>query len=152
MVNMSELPSAIEQPTPVAGELRVVLGQLTRRLREQADTGDFTHSQSAVVLLLEREGPATMSALARAQGIRPQSMAAIVAALQDAGLVEGSADPTDGRKTLLSLTDFARSQFAAGRLAKEDWLLRAIGTTLSADEQQTLAASIPLLRRLALSP
>ncbi|MCU1480728.1 MAG: Transcriptional regulator [Subtercola sp.] len=136
-----------------ATELRVVLGQLTRRLREQSNaTGDYTHSQGSALLRLEREGPQTISDLARAEGVRPQSMAAIVQFLLEAGLVEGSPDPKDGRKTLLSITDEARAKFASGRLAKEDWLFRTIRTTLTAEEQATLATSIPLLRRLATSP
>ncbi|WP_188679893.1 MarR family winged helix-turn-helix transcriptional regulator [Subtercola lobariae] len=135
----------------LAADLRTVLGQLTRRLREQSNSGDFTHSQSAVLVQLERDGPTTMSALARTQGMRPQSMSTIVSALLEAGIVAGAPDANDRRKTLLSLTNFARNQIAAGRLAKEDWLLRAISTTLSPDEQEHLVTSIPVLRRLAQS-
>ena len=132
-----------------ATELRIVLGQLSRRLREQASTGDFTHSQSGVLLRLEREGPATMSALARAEGIRPQSMAAIVASLEAGGYIAGEPDPTDGRKTVLSLTDLTREQVSAGRLAKEDWLFSAIDAQLDPAEQQTLTDAVALLQRLA---
>src|ERR1700761_571654 len=89
----------------LARELRIVFGNLKRRLREQATAGDFTFSQIAVLSRLEREGPATVSNLAREQGVRPQSMGATVAALESAGFVQGSPDPSDGRQTLLSLTD-----------------------------------------------
>jgi DNA-binding MarR family transcriptional regulator len=133
----------------VAGELRVVLGQLTRRLRQQADTGDFTRSQLAVLARLERDGAATMTALAHAEGIRPQSMGVIIGVLQDAGMVAGTPDPSDGRKTVLALTDAARERFATGRLAREDWLFRAIRAELDPAEQAELAACIALLKRLA---
>jgi DNA-binding MarR family transcriptional regulator len=136
-------------PLKVAGDLRVVLGQLSRRLREQANSGDFTHSQSSALLRLERDGPATMSALARAEGVRPQSMGAIIDVLGAAGLVSGTPDPSDGRKTLLSLTDAARERFATGRLAKEDWLLRTIRTHLTPAEQEELVTCVELLKRLA---
>lgn len=136
----------------VAGELRVVLGQLVRRLREQASIGDLTRSQAAVLARLERDGPATMSTLARAEGIRPQSMGTIISVLEAAGLVSGAPDPADGRKTVLSLTDSAREQFATGRLAREDWLFRAIRTELSSAEQDQLASLVGLLVRLANSP
>jgi DNA-binding MarR family transcriptional regulator len=135
----------------LAGELRVTLGQLARRLRAQTDGNDLTRSQSSVLARLERHGPATATALARAEGVRPQSMAKIVSAVLAAGLVSGSPDPNDGRKTVLCLTDSARAQFRTGRLAKEDWLTRAIDDTLSADEIDRLAASTALLRRLAQS-
>ncbi|MEF2976472.1 MarR family winged helix-turn-helix transcriptional regulator [Subtercola sp. YIM 133946] len=141
-----------DQPTPDAGELRAVLGQLMRKLRSKSEFGDYTHSQAAVLTRLERDGPATISDLARAEGVRPQSMAATIAALTEAGYVEGTADQNDGRKTLQSLTAHARSLVASGRLAKEDWLIKTIRTTLDADEQRLLASSVPLLRRLAESP
>jgi DNA-binding MarR family transcriptional regulator len=136
----------------LAGELRVALAQLVRRLREQADGMDLTRSQSSVLLRLERDGAATATALARAEGVRPQSMAKIVQALESAGLVSGAPDPRDGRKTLLSITEAAREEFRTGRLAKEDWLTRALDTTLSPAEIAQLASTPGLLRRLAQSP
>lgn len=139
-------------PAALAGELRVVLGQLVRRLREQATGTDLTRSQSSVLLRIERGGPATATALARAEGIRPQSMAKIVAVLEDAGLISGSPDPRDGRKTVLDLTTTAREHFRTGRLAKEDWLTQAIGAGFSAEEVARLASCTDLLGRLARTP
>lgn len=69
----------------LAAELRAVLGRLSRRLREQSQTGDLTSSQKPVLVQLEREGSATVTTLAKAHGTRPQSMGAAVAALQAAG-------------------------------------------------------------------
>ncbi len=54
----------------LAGELRISLAKLIRRLREQADPGDLTHAQKSVLLRLDRDGPATVSALARAESVR----------------------------------------------------------------------------------
>ncbi len=133
----------------LAAELRVVAGRLIRRLREQADDGDLTSSQKSVVLHLDREGPATVTTLARAQDMRPQSMGAIVSALQLAGLVEGAPDPADGRQTLLSLTPACRDMIATGRAARQDWLFRAIQTTLDREQQEQLAGAVELLKRLA---
>lgn len=90
-----------------------------------------------------------MTALARAEGVRPQSMSAIISALESAGLVRREPDPNDGRKTILSLTDSARQQFVTGRLAKEDWLSGALRSELSPTEVAELGAALRLLRRLA---
>ncbi len=133
----------------LAHDLRVVIGRLKRRLREQAYLGDLTWSQVAVLGHLDREGPATVTALARAEGMRPQSMGATVAVLEAAGLISGAPDPKDGRQTLLSLTPACRDLIAAGRAAREDWLLRAIQTTLSAEDIKQLAGAVALLKRLA---
>jgi DNA-binding MarR family transcriptional regulator len=136
----------------LASDLRVVIGALVRRLRDQAQGSDLTRSQSSVLARLERDGGTTSSVLARLEGIRPQSMGKIVTALEEAGLVSGSPDARDGRKTILSLTESAREQFRTGRLAKEDWLSETIGATFSDEEAALLAASTALLQRLAQSP
>jgi DNA-binding MarR family transcriptional regulator len=136
-------------PPAIAGELRVQLGRLMRRLREQANMGDITPSQRAALLRLQSDGPATATQLAEAENMRPQSMGAIVTALEAAGLVSGAPDPADGRKTILSLTPACLEWVKAGRAAREDWLSRAMQQTLSTAEQQELARAVQLLKRLA---
>jgi DNA-binding MarR family transcriptional regulator len=131
----------------LAVELHGVVGQLKRRLREQANIGDFTSSQTAVLRRLDR-GPATVTALAKAEGVRPQSMGATVSVLEAAGLVTGAPDPADGRQTILSLTPACRKMIKEGRATREDWLFRAIQHGLTPDEQTALAVGVELLKRL----
>jgi DNA-binding MarR family transcriptional regulator len=135
-----------------AGDLRVAAGQFMRRMRQQGTIGDLTTSQRSALARLEREGPATTSALARAEGVRPQSMGAIISVLEEAGYVSGAPDPADARKTLVSLTRAAAERFADGRLAREDWLQRAIAATLTPDERAQVPALADLLRRLSDAP
>ena len=97
---------------------------------------------------VEREGPATVTTLARTEGVRPQSMGATVSVLEAAGLVSRKPDPTDGRQTILSLTAACREWIKAGWAAKEDWLFRAIRTKLASGEQEELATAVELLKRL----
>jgi DNA-binding MarR family transcriptional regulator len=135
-------------PATLATNLRTTFGRLKRRLREQAPTGDLTPSQISVLLRLEQHGPATTSSLARAEGMRPQSMAAVIAALEAANLVAGAPDPNDGRQTLLSLTETCRQWVRDGRAARQDWLTRAIAANLTPQEQDQVAAAVALLSRL----
>ena len=132
----------------LAQDIRAFSGKLKRRLRAQADVGDLTPSQTSTLLRLESDGPATTSALARAEGMRPQSMSAVVSALEAGGLVKGEPDPADGRQTLLSLTDACREWLTLGRAARQDWLVRTLEEQLSPEEQAQLAAAMPLLQRL----
>ncbi|WP_242181676.1 MarR family transcriptional regulator [Sphingomonas sp. CARO-RG-8B-R24-01] len=132
----------------LARDIRGMSGKLKRRLREQANVGDLTPSQTAVLLRLERDGPATTSELARAEAMRPQSMGTVIAALESAGLLHGAPDPQDGRKMRLSLTDHCRQWISAGRAARQDWLARTIRARLSPQEQDQLAAALTLLGRL----
>jgi DNA-binding MarR family transcriptional regulator len=132
----------------LAAELRVLVGQLKRRLREQASLGDLTESQIGVLRRLDSDGPATVTTLARAEGMRPQSMGANVAALEAAGLVGGTPDPNDRRQTIWSLTAACREKVKAGRTAREDWLFRTIQANLTPAEQEELAQAVELLKRL----
>jgi DNA-binding MarR family transcriptional regulator len=125
-----------------------VSGKLKRRLREHGGRHDLTPSQVAVVLRLEQDGSATVSRLARAEGMRPQSMSAIVASLQEAGLVRGAPDPGDGRQTLMSLTSRCMKWLQEGRAARQDWLTTTISQRLSGQEQAKLQAALKLLTRL----
>lgn len=132
----------------LAQELRAIFRAMKRRLREQAHVDEWTPAQTAVLARLEQEGTATISALARAEGVRPQSMAPVVAALEAAGMVQGAPDPADGRQTLLSLTDACRAQIHAGRAARQDWLARTLTARLTPAEQQDLIRATALLRRI----
>lgn len=147
---MNDRPNDPEaaRASALAAELRVLIGKLKRRLREEAHSGDLTLSQTSVLSRLEREGPATVTTLARAEGVRPQSMGATVSDLEAAGLVSGAPDPADGRQTILSLTAACREMIKASRAAREDWLFRAIRTKLSPREQADLATGVELLKRL----
>lgn len=126
-----------------------MVSKLTRRLREQVEAGDFTNAQQSVILRLERDGPATVSMLARAEGVRPQSMRITVSALEAAGVVSGKPDPKDGRQTFISLTPSFVKIIKTGRAAKEDWLFRALQAQLAPREHEQLAAALDLLSRLA---
>jgi DNA-binding MarR family transcriptional regulator len=135
--------------TALAGELRVSIGKLLRRLREQAHPGDFTAAQKSVLHRLERDGPATVSTLARAESVRPQSMRVTVASLEKLGLVSGEQDPADGRQTFFSMTAVCRETLRRSRAAHEDWLQRALRAELTPEERKQLAACIELLDRVA---
>jgi DNA-binding MarR family transcriptional regulator len=129
----------------VASELRAVVGQLIRRLRAR---GSFPLSQGSVLGRLDREGPLSVSDLAHAERIRPQSMAQTVGDLELDGLVERRPDPGDRRRALVLLTDAGRAALAAERRRREGWLVKAIEELPPAD-QATVERAIVLLRRLA---
>jgi DNA-binding MarR family transcriptional regulator len=148
MVKQSRAPET-PKLAALAGDLRISLGKLIRRVREQTHPDDFTSAQKSVLLRMERNGPATVSALARAESVRPQSMRITVAGLEAIGAIRGEPDPTDGRQTLIGLTSAFRKTVKASRAAKEDWLVRALQAQLSPQEQGQLAVAVKLLQRLA---
>ena len=132
----------------LATEMRTVFRKLKMRVREHGGGNDLTPSQASVLLRLEKDGAATVSGLARAEGMRPQSMSAIVALLQESGLLIGAPDPSDGRQTLMSLTPKCLKWLQEGRAARQDWLTTRISQKLSVREQEKLRAALDLLARL----
>lgn len=147
-MSIPALQGNLELTSELASEIRVITGKLKRRLREHGGKHDLRPSQVSVVLRLEKEGPAAVSTLARAEGVRPQSMSAVVAPLQEAGLIHGAPDPDDGRQTLMSLTPKCLKWLRDGRAAKEDWLTAMISQKLSTREQEKLRVALELLARL----
>lgn len=132
--------------TRLASELRVVLGHLVRRLR--AERG-FSLSQAAVLGRLDREGMRSIGDLAIAERVRPQSMTQTISDLEGDGLIERHADPSDGRRSLVELTEQGHLTLEADRRQREGWLARAIAEDLSEEEQRVLMQALGLLRRLS---
>jgi DNA-binding MarR family transcriptional regulator len=132
--------------TRLASELRIELGQLMRRLRAEHR---FSLSQGEVLGRLDREGTRSIGDLALAVRVRPQSMTQTISDLEGDGLVARCADPADGRRILVALTEQGRETLEADRRTREGWLAKAIAEDLSAQEQQVLLKAIALLRRLA---
>jgi DNA-binding MarR family transcriptional regulator len=130
----------------LASELRLVVGRLVRRMRAE---GRLPLAQVAVLGRLEREGAATVSALAAAERMRPQSMSQTVGELEADGLVSRRPDPADRRQLLVELTEAGAGTLDDERRHREGWLARAIAEDLSADERAALERAIGPLRRLA---
>lgn len=129
-------------------DLLLATGQLLRRLRAQSNSAGLSWSQIATMSRLETSGPLTVADLARAEGVKPQSMGATVTALEQERLVERRPHPTDGRQVLVALSPDGREARRRTGLAKHDWL-RAALLRLDAHERQLLLASADLIRRLA---
>ncbi|MFF2362563.1 MarR family transcriptional regulator [Streptomyces sp. NPDC058122] len=158
-----------------AQDLRVAFSLLRRRIREVSETRDpvrdpaqgsaqdlargsvqdsaqdLTPSQISALTLVSKSGAATASALAAVEGVRPQSMAATLAALDQFGLIQRNPDPGDGRRQLVTLTDAGRERVEGTRQARSEWLARAFEERCTEDERQTVIAAMALLERLTRS-
>jgi DNA-binding MarR family transcriptional regulator len=137
-----------ESAAAAARDLRVVFSRLRRRLRDVAPGGDLTPSQTAVLTRLWKEGASSASALAGAERVRPQSMATIVAALEQRELIERTPDPEDGRRQVVSLTEAGRERAESDRQVREEWLARAMQERYSERERRIILDALSLLERL----
>src|ERR1700733_1463412 len=93
-------------PREVARRLPQAMVRLRARLRAESTPRDmrWTWSQLSTLHRISTEGPTTVSALANAEHVRPQSMAETVAALRRAGLVAAKPAPENGGKPWRSIT------------------------------------------------
>jgi DNA-binding MarR family transcriptional regulator len=123
-------------------------GLLLRRLRAEGNPDELSWSQTAALGRLARSGPATTADLARAEGIKPQSMGATMAALERERLVTRTPHPSDGRQALYDLTPLGHETRARQRLVKRAWLAAAMAT-LDAEEQASLSVALTTIRKLA---
>lgn len=127
-----------------ARDLRVVFSRLRRRLREVA-TEDLSASQTSVLARLAKDGPSSASALAGAERVRPQSMATILTALEERGLIRRSPDPEDGRRQVVTLTDSGRELGEGARAVRDEWLARVLQDRYTDEERATINEALTLL-------
>jgi DNA-binding MarR family transcriptional regulator len=132
--------------TPLASELRVVLGRLMRRLRAEHRV---PLTQAAVLGRLDRDGTLSIGDLAGAEQVRPQSMSQTLVELETDGLIIRRPDERDGRRILVELTDEGREVLAQDRALREGWLSGAIAEGFSEPELRVLEQAVTLLRRLS---
>jgi DNA-binding MarR family transcriptional regulator len=121
---------------------------LVRRVRAAAASHELSLTESSVMGRLFKDGPATTAELARAEGMKPQSMGTTIAALEERGLVERTPHPTDGRQVNIELTTKGASVRKSVGDAKRTWLAQAIAR-LDEDERATLLAAGEIIKRLA---
>jgi DNA-binding MarR family transcriptional regulator len=102
-----------------------------------------------VLSRLDRNGPSSTSDLAAAERMRPQSMAQTVHDLELDGLVSRRADPADGRRAFVELTDPGLELLRVTRARRESWLAQALERELDDRERELLREALALLGRLA---
>lgn len=122
-------------------------GRLIRRVRaEHPHELSIPHSQA--MARLEELGPTNIADLARLEAVKPQSMGATLAALEEDGMVERRPHPSDGRQFLFTLTDKGLAARRDNSAAKRRWLQQAIAQ-LDPAEQRILAEATDLIWRIA---
>lgn len=131
-----------------ARELRAMFSRLRRKLQDLATADDLTPSQTAVLIRLVKDGPASTSQLAGAERVRPQSMAATLSGLGRHGLIAREPDPDDGRRQLITLTQRGRRHAETDRKVRDEWLVQALQDRFTEQERQVINDALALLQRL----
>lgn len=139
---------SVERAT-AASEIRMSVMRLARRLRQQRPDHGLSLTRLAVLSRLDREGPATVTELALAERVQPQSMTRAVTELEQRGLLVRSGHPTDRRQVVLRISQAGLDLLAADRRQRDEWLAVAMADALTPAEQEFLRVASTLLDRLA---
>ena len=134
-----------------AVRLAMAVSRLRSRIRIEAglsSTG-IPISQLAVLARIIAEGPTTAAALAAGEHVTQQAIAQSLATLKGRGLVEKQADPSDGRRSLVTATAAGRELMETLTASREEWLTQAIDAAVRPEERPLLSEAIELLERIA---
>jgi DNA-binding MarR family transcriptional regulator len=111
--------------------------------------GLLSLNQTAVLGRLARNGAMTPGEMAAQLRMQPQSLTRTFASLEAAGQVVRTADPTDGRQYLLTLTTTGRQAIRDEFAPRTRWLSHAMRALLDDEEQAVLVRAAELMERLA---
>jgi DNA-binding MarR family transcriptional regulator len=128
-------------------DLAHAIGLLVRRVRAAAASHELSLTESAVMARLAKEGPLTTADLARAEGMKPQSMGTTLAALEELGMLERRPHPSDGRQVNIALTAKGAAIRKSAKDAKQTWLMQSV-SGLNEEERETLFAAGKIIHRL----
>src|SRR3954452_8162294 len=137
------MSSATVSPVETAARLRLAIVRTARRLRQEAG-GELSPSAAAALATIERRGPLAPSELAEVERVKRPTITRVVARLEEAGLVQRTGDPADGRASLVSVTREGSELLRRIRTRKNAYLARRLGK-LGPDDLRVLERAADLL-------
>ncbi len=142
--------SASVEAAELAATLRPPLLRLVRTIRNQRVDTSITLTHLAALGTLLARGPMSPGELATVERVQPPSMTKVLGRLEEAGLIERTPHPFDGRQSVVSITTAGRRLCAAERRARTAWLSTRLDQ-LSPGERDLLRQVAPVLDKLASS-
>jgi len=136
--------------TEAAARLRLAVVRTARRLRQEAagaGRAELTPTGASALATVERHGPLTPSELAEIERVKRPTATRTLRALLEAGLVERTPDPADGRSALVSVNAAGREQLRRLRGRKNAYLARRM-RDLSASDLETLERAATILESM----
>jgi len=130
----------------LAAHLRQTVARTARRLRQESDAG-LSPTLQAALATVARHGPLTPSEVAARERVQRPTATKTIAALEARGLVVRTADPADGRSSLITVSDAGRELIERTRTRKDAFLAERLAA-LPAQDRATLERAAVLLERL----
>jgi DNA-binding MarR family transcriptional regulator len=132
----------------LASALRPALLRLTRLVRNQRADMSVTLTALSALGTLKKRGPMSAGDLAAYERVQPPSMTKVIAGLEEKGLVERAAHPTDRRSAIIAITAAGLELLDSERRNRDAWLTQRLAR-LTPDERALIRNAIPVLDKLA---
>ncbi len=111
--------------------------------------GELSLTQVAVLGRVIVEGPITPGEVSAQLGMSAQGLTRPLAALESAGLVRRTPDPTDGRGSLLVATSAGRAAMRREMAPRDRWVAEAVSAVCTEEEMELLDRAAEVLLRVA---
>jgi DNA-binding MarR family transcriptional regulator len=131
----------------LASTMRVSVMRLARRLRHERPDFGLSLTQIATLATIERHGPMTPRHVADHERVQPPSMTRVLGVLEERGLIDRIAHPSDGRQQLVSLTSEGKALLREDRRRREAWLAQRLAE-LTPEEREILHRAAPIIDRI----
>ncbi len=140
--------------TESAVRLRMAIVRTARRLRQEAAGAggtELTPTAAAALATVDRHGPLSPSELAEIERIKRPTVTRTLRQLEEAGLVDRTPDPADGRGALVSVNAAGRERLRRLRGRKNAYLARRM-RDLPAEDVEALERAAGILERILEEP
>lgn len=142
-------PPHVTTAQQASDDVRVAFTRLRRRLRDVSSGAELSPAQVSVLARIDKVEAPTASSLAALEAVRPQSMAATLASLEQLGLVGRTQDPNDGRRQIVALTQGGRDRNTSLRQVRGEWLTQVMQERLTEEERRTVIEAMAIIERVA---
>jgi DNA-binding MarR family transcriptional regulator len=137
-----------KDPLPdLAQQLHSAAIHLLRRLRRSDDQMGLSGPRASALSVLVFGGPASLAQLAKAEQVKPPTMARLVDALEAAGLARREVDKSDLRAVRIRATAKGRKLLLEGRARRLNQLTKMLEAA-TASERAALTGAVGALQRL----
>ena len=136
--------------TTLSTDLRTAIAGLHKGLRKEASSvQSYSMTEIETIAQLFRNPQLLPTELAALTKVKTQSMSQILKKMEEHGVIKRTPSEDDKRKVYISLTAAGRKLVDKVRYEKDEWLKRAIETSLTDKEKEILLKALPVLNKLA---
>lgn len=140
-----------DEPAADLAALGRAFEEITAWLRRSRSASEVSATGLSLLDRLDTGGALRVTDLATLEGVTQPAATSLVNRLADQGWVARAADPTDGRASLVSITDAGRRRLQQHRDDRSRRIAERLAL-LDAADQAALRTALPALRHLPAAP